>query len=111
MRFRHPIPVTVERGGTDPRTGDPLPNPVTHVIEQCAVYPRTSGETSSLGTEVVVGLVLLMPYGADIESGDVVRLPDDDAPWQVEGEPGHWRSPFSDWQPGSQVALIRQRGA
>lgn len=110
MRFRQPVAITVERGGTDPRTGDPLPNPVTHVINGCAVYPRTSGETSSLGTEVVVGLTVLAPYDADIASSDVVRVPDDADPWEVDGEPGRWRSPFSGWRPGCQFALTRQRG-
>lgn len=111
MRFRHPVAVTVEREGTDPRTGDPLPDPVTHVIEDCAFAPRTSGESSSLGTEVVVGGVLYAPYDADLASSDRVLIPGDSAWWEVDGEVGRWRSPFTDWRPGCQVALTRQRGA
>lgn len=110
MRFRYPITITVERGGKDPRTGDPLPT-TTHTVDGCAVAPRTSGESSSLGTEVVVGLAVFAPYGADVRATDLIRLPDDADAWQVDGEAGHWRSPFTDWRPGCQIALTRQRGA
>lgn len=111
MRFRHPITVEVARTQYDDRTGDPLPSPVRFTIDGCAVAPRTTGEQSDLGTSVVVGLALFAPYGADIRSTDVIRLPDDADPWEVDGEAGHWRSPFTDWRPGSHVALTRQKGA
>lgn len=111
MSFDFPITITVERGATDPRTGDPLPNPATHTIDGCAVAPRTSSETTDLGDAVIVGLSLFAPYGADVKVTDRIRIPDDPVPWEVDGEPGHWRSPFSDWRPGTQVALTRQRGA
>lgn len=109
MNFAHPITVTVRRGGKDPRTGDPLPT-TTHTIDGCAVAPRTSSETTDLGNAVIVGLTLFAPYGADVTAIDEVLIPGDDVVWQVDGQPGDWRSPFTDWRPGTQVALTRQRG-
>lgn len=110
MNFAHPITVTVRRGGTDPRTGDPLPD-TEHTIDGCAVAPRGSSESTDLGNAVIEGLTMFAPYGADVLATDEIVLPDDpDVVWYVDGEPGNWRSPFTDWRPGTQVALTRQRG-
>ena len=115
MDFAHPITVVVRRSGTDPRSGDPLPDPVDHDIDGCAVAPRASTEATDLGNAVIVGLTLFAPYGADITATDWVLLPGGDPEvdrdwWFVDGDPGDWRSPFTDWRPGTQVALTRQRG-
>lgn len=107
--FASGVTVTVTRpGGTD-RNGDPLPT-ATHDIEGCGWAPRTSSESNDRGNAVIVGLTLFAPYGADITASDSLLLPDDDTPWYVEGEPGNWRSPFTGWQPGLEVALTRQKG-
>ena len=109
MNFQHPVSITVRRGGRDPRTQDPLPK-TEHTIDGCAWAPRYANETNQLGNTSIVGLSLFVPYGADIAAEDEVLLPDDPRAWQVDGEPGHWRSPFTDWRPGTEVALTRQRG-
>lgn len=109
MNFAYPITVTVNRSGTDPRTGDPL-DPESHTIDGCATAPRSTSESTDLGNAVIVGLTLFCPYGADILATDEVLLPDDPGTWYVDGDPGDWRNPFTDWRPGTQVALTRQRG-
>jgi hypothetical protein len=107
--YGYGITVTVRRpGGTD-RNGDPLPT-TEHTIDDCAVAPRTSSEANTYGNAVVVGLELFVPYGADIAATDTVLLPGDATSWYVDGAPGQWRSPFTDWRPGTQVALTRQKG-
>lgn len=111
MRFRYPVTITVERETTDPRTGDPLPDPARHTIDGCAYAPGERGDRQELGTSAVEGRVLFAPYGADIREIDVIYFPGEEAPWEVDGERGDWRNPFTDWRPGAHVALKRQRGA
>lgn len=111
MNFDYPISIVVERQLYDEWTGDPVGEPTPHTIDDCAVAPRTGGETNNLGTAVIVGLSLFAPYASDIVSTDRIYLPGDPQAWEVDGEPGNWRSPFTDWRPGCQVALTRQRGA
>lgn len=112
MQYAHPVTITVERTADDPVTGDPDPeSTTTHTVDGCALAPRTSTEEQELGTQVVVGLTLFAPFGADIVSADIVWLPDDPEPWEVDGERGDWRSPFTDWHAGAQIALARHRGA
>ena len=110
MNFQHPVSITVRRsGGRDPRTQDPLPAS-EHGIDGCAWAPRYASETTGGGNTTITGLSLFVPYGADIRADDVVLLPGDDRVWEVDGEPGDWRNPFTDWRPGTEVALKRQEG-
>jgi hypothetical protein len=109
VNFRHGVTITVKRGGTDSRTGDPLPT-TEHTVERCGVAPRSSAETNNLGNAVITGLTVFAPYGADIRATDTVLIPGDPDAWYVEGEAGHWRNPFTGWQAGTQFALTRQKG-
>lgn len=116
MPAPYTVTVTVRRpAGTD-RYGDPLPA-TTHTVEGCIVAPASgdsgqsaSSERTDLRDTVITGWTLYPPYGADLLYTDEVQLPGDDTWWQVDGEVGNWRSPFSSWAPGGQVTLRRVRG-
>ncbi|GGM75535.1 hypothetical protein GCM10012275_52780 [Longimycelium tulufanense] len=114
----HSITVTVKRpAGTD-AYGDPLPGGTEHTVSGCAIAPRTSEEQQDRRQTVIVGLALYGPYDADIEPTDTVVLPDDPlvpvalqgTEWHVEGEPGQWRSPWTGWKAGVEIALRRVTG-
>ena len=103
--------VTIVPGspGTD-SYGDPLP--ITRTggdITGCGVAPRYSTEPTERGRQgVIVGLTVYAPTGSDILSTDslIVR----GAEYVVDGEPAAWRSPFSGWAPGIEVAIRRAVG-
>jgi len=111
MDFPYGETVTVVPGppGSD-QYGDPLP--VTRVsfdIEGCGVAPRYSTEPTERGRQgVIVGLSIYAPIGSDILSTDSLRVRGD--VYAVEGEPADWRSPFSGWAPGMEIALKRAAG-
>lgn len=71
----------------------------------CAVAPRTSSETTDPhAPAVIVGLTI---YGPEVEihADDTVLIRGE--VYQVEGVPGSWRSPFTGWAPGLEVAVRR----
>lgn len=75
----------------------------------CAIAPRTSSErTDNRAPAVVTGLTVYGPSPGPAVN-DLVRI--DSGPyvgtWSVEGIPGDWRSPFTGWNPGVEVALER----
>lgn len=116
MDAPYTVTVTVRRpAGTDVY-GDPLPGAM-HEIPGCIVAPSSGDSGQPASTErtdmrdtVITGWTLYPPYGADILPTDEVQLPGDPTWWQVDGEVGHWSSPFSNWRPGGQVELRRVRG-
>lgn len=68
--------------------------------------PRASDEsTTSDSPAVIVGLTGYGPPGVDVLPTD--RLEVRGQVYEVEGEVGVWRSPFTGWQPGVEVALRR----
>jgi hypothetical protein len=73
-----------------------------------AVAPRLEGEDRTLGRQgVVVGLTLYLPPGSDIAATDRVVVRGD--VYEVDGEPGDWRSPHSTAK-GIEVAVRRVAG-
>jgi hypothetical protein len=108
VAFDHGITVTIERPGGQTRHGDRLP-PVTHEISGCAAYPRSTSEDNAIRDQVEDVWVLLAPYGADITETDVVVLPGGFR-YEVDGAPGGFSSPFTGWQPGTQIVLRRVVG-
>lgn len=103
MQYGNGATITVERPGGLTKHGDRLPS-VSHVVSDCAVYPRSTGEDISQRDTVVDTWVLLAPYGADITAMDIVILPGGKR-YEVDGAPGGFASPFTGWQPGQQIVL------
>lgn len=120
--------ITVVRPGPRDRHGDPVtdnagkPIHVTeHTIDQVIVAPAASTEDVGRGETVTSGWDLYVPPGADIAVTDRVRRTTDPAPggsvdlkrrgpWVVVTEPAPWRSPFSNWAPGTVVRIERHSG-
>jgi hypothetical protein len=80
-------------------------------IPNTIVAPRMAAgdELARHGRQgVIVGLTIYPPSGSDIGYRDRVRVRG--AVYEVEGEPGDWRNPFTGDRPGMEVALRRVEG-
>lgn len=111
MWFAHGETVTVLPGsvGTD-ADGEPVPDTRTGGdIERCAIAFRYSTEPTARGRNgVIVGLTVFAPFGSDITSTDSLMIRGNR--YVVDGEPAEWRSPFTGWEPGIEVAARRAEG-
>lgn len=89
--------------------GQEIPGPDTETpVVGCAVWPRTSDEREQSRAQVVTGLTLFVPVGADVRATDRFRVRGE--VYQVEGEPGFWSSPLTGHAVGTEVALTRVTG-
>jgi hypothetical protein len=104
-------PAAVLRPGeptTDPY-GNDIPGEDTETTYQgCAVWPRVSSEDVQARDQVIDGLYVVFPTGADVSSTDRVRTRGQ--LYLVDGEPGVYRSPLTGTAIGPQVALTRITG-
>ena len=97
------------RGVTLDEYGDPDGEPEEDDLEGCTVAPRSSTEVDERGRQgVVVGLTLYAPYGTDIVHTDQLQV--DGVLYDIDGEPGLWKNPFTGWEAGIEVALVRAEG-
>lgn len=115
MRFPYGETVTVLREVRN-RVGD-----VTLVedftVSDCVWSPSAQGETNDVsnaerggvGTQTITGRTLYLPPGSGVTAVHRVRFVDGSV-WEVVGEVGPWRSPWTGWAPGDQVDLRRVRG-
>lgn len=96
-------------GGVD-EYGDPVAGTESRTtLEGAFVAPRESTEIVNRGRAgVIVGLTLFAPYDTDLVYTDRVEV--DGVLYDIEGEPGRWRNPFTDWEAGIQAALVRASG-
>jgi hypothetical protein len=78
------------------------------VYDGCAIWPRTSSEDVQARDQVIEGLYVLFPPGADVQATDLVRARG--ATYLVDGEPGLFRSPLTGTALGPQVSLTRVTG-
>lgn len=105
--------VRITSGGTD-RYGDPIPGTETVTeIEQVGwlpyVAPRSSNDIDAPGRAgVIVGLTLYLPYGYDLHHNDLIDV--DGTRYRIDGEPGHWKHPGTQWEACAEVALVRAEG-
>ena len=100
--------ITVERPTRD-RFGNPVTPPATHTIDDCWDAPAGSTERNHLEEIVEWDLDLLAPYGADLKSEDVVKIPGDETRYQVHGRPNRWKGPDG-WEAGSVTRLKAATG-
>lgn len=78
-------------------------------LDDAFVAPRMSeGLDAASRSGVVIGLDLYLPFGSDVVYSDRVEV--DGVVYEVEGEPGSWRQPWTRWEAGMVVALKRGEG-
>jgi len=102
---------TVLRASTS--TQDPYGNDVPRSDTEtdypgCAVWPRVSSEDVQARDQVIEGLYVLFPVGADVLSTDRVRVRGET--YLVDGDPGIYRSPLTGTKIGPQVSLTKVTG-
>lgn len=93
--------------GTDDYGNDIPGEPVEYPMYGVGVAPRTSTERNQGETTVFVGLSLYLPPtpGYNVLPTDRFRVRG--VVYEVEGEPGVWRSPFSGTFFGTEVPVRR----
>lgn len=99
--------VTISRPSGTSRYGDPLPPtdiPLTGVV----FAPRYSTELSDQRSTVIIGLTMYGPYSMDVKPYD--RLVRNGVTWEIEGEPGRWKNPYTGLKAGCEVSLKRVTG-
>ena len=101
-------------GGTDVY-GDPIPGTVTTTeLVGAFIAPRTSNDIDGPGRAgVIVGLTLFTPYGTDLTSADEIVVSGEganDGTYRIDGQPGDWKNPWSQWEAGQSTALVRAEG-
>lgn len=75
----------------------------------CSLSPRGESEDTTGGRQgVIVGYTLYAPAGADIRPTD--RIEARGETFEIDGEPGDWRSPYSRRVVGVELALRRVEG-
>lgn len=96
-------------GGTD-EYGDPVASTTSRTtLAEAFVAPRETSEIVNRGRAgVIVGLTLFAPYDTDLVYTDQIEV--DGVLYDIEGEPGRWRNPHTDWEAGIQAALVRASG-
>lgn len=90
--------VVIVRPGppTEDVYGNDVPGPSTEIpVPGCAVAPREAGSTELTDARdtVIEGLVLYAPHGTVVRPTDQVRVGGD--LYEVVGQPGSFRSPFT----------------
>lgn len=95
--------------GTD-RYGKPVYGwPVGTEVAGAAIAPRSSEEPTEVGRQAVItGLTVYLPTGTTVTAYD--RLTIRGAVYEVTGEPGDWRNPYSGRRPGVELAVTRVAG-
>ena len=87
----------------------PTGPPTRTDITDCAVAPRSSSDITEPARQgVLIGLTVYAPIGADIQPTD--RIEFDGDLFDIDGDIGKWRSPFSTIVDGIEFALRRAIG-
>lgn len=118
MAVIHPVPYgetitlhRVEATGFD-EYGNDITETVDVTVDGVALWPRTAssreGADTDAATRVVIGLAALLPPGVAVKATDTVTARG--ALYEVDGEPGVWRSYFTNTSAGTELSLRRVEG-
>lgn len=88
--------------------GNDIYTPVDVPVDGCVVWPRTSSEDVQGQDTVTAGLTVLLPPATDASSVDAVIVRGD--PYEIDGEPAVYHSPFTGFDPGVLINLTRTTG-
>jgi hypothetical protein len=112
VNYALPVTITVVRPTwVEDAYGDLQPTgpPTFTDIEGCAVAPRSSSDVTEPARQgVLIGLTVYAPIGSDIQPTD--RIDYDGNSFEIDGDIGKWRSPFSPIVDGIEFALRRAIG-
>lgn len=110
MLFAYGETVTRQRAtpATDPYSGEATgrdwTSPDELDIDGCGFNPGTSSEpVQDARNAVITRPEVYAPSDADVLAGD--RLVVRGLTYEVDGNPGDYRSPFTGWRPGLVIAL------
>lgn len=81
----------VRQAKVDRLSTTPAADAVEHDIPGCAILPKSVFEDGK-GWVVTEDMSVFAPYGSDILAGDIVMLPGDARPWNVDGTPGNYEN-------------------
>lgn len=100
--------LTETPGGRD-EMGVPTPGATVETpVSGCAVWPRMSDEREQAQSQVIVGLTVFIPPGVAVPATNRARVRG--VLYEVDGEPGAYRSPLTGHASGTEVALTRVTG-
>lgn len=88
--------------------GNDIWTDVNTQLRGVAVWPRYSNEIQQGRDTVITGLSMFLPPDADIEPTDHFLIRGTE--YEVEGEPGFWRSALTGKERGVECALKRVTG-
>lgn len=96
--------------------GDSTTETTETVLPWAIITPRASTErTDPHAPAVITAATLYGPGGLSIGADDVFVVADHspamNGEWQAEGLAGDWKSPYTTWHPGIEVALQRAGSA
>lgn len=106
--------VRVRPPGVDDN-GSPLDEPNDELpIEGCTIFQGASEAILARGRDgVTVDATILTPYGADVLHTDQFRITNAanlDGLYNVEGNAGSYKNPFTGWEAGDEIGLRRAAG-
>lgn len=93
--------------GTDADGNDVYGDTPT-TLTNVPVWPRSATELVQGQDTLITGLSALLPAGTSVAGVDKVTVYGDD--YDIDGEPGVFRSPFTNLDPGVLVNLTRVTG-
>lgn len=117
MHFPHGVTLTIRTGSTSApdRYGDSTAtSPTDTAWGPCAVAPRSSTERADERSPAVITALTIYGPQPGPSSAALIVFPSGhtyEGEWLVDGIPGEWKSPFTGWAPGVEVAVRRASGA
>lgn len=88
--------------------GNDVYGDVSTTLLNVPVWPRSAVELVQGQDTLVTGLSALLPPGTNVSAVDKVTVYGDG--YDIDGEPGRYRSPFTNLDPGVLVHLTRATG-
>jgi hypothetical protein len=78
------------------------------LLYETVTWPRASTENVQGGDLVITGVTMLIRPGVDLGAVDQVLV--DGKRYDIDGDPAHYRSPFTGTDPGTVLQLVRATG-